>query len=90
MESVNSSRALAHLRDAEYGIRALVDRISLSSSPHGSAGAPVTVYRTQGRGRDPVRLLTASTCGAGMAETSAELRESGGRVYPAAPVLRVQ
>ncbi|MDR7110699.1 phosphomethylpyrimidine synthase [Microbacterium trichothecenolyticum] len=57
MESVHSSRVLAHLHDGEHDIRVPVDRIALEPSPDGSVSAPVTVYRTQGPGSDPVRGL---------------------------------
>jgi phosphomethylpyrimidine synthase len=57
MESVNSSRVLAHLHDTEHDIRVPVDQISLDPSPDGSVNEPVTVYRTQGPGSDPVRGL---------------------------------
>jgi phosphomethylpyrimidine synthase len=57
MESVRSSRVLAYLHDTELDIRVPVDRIPLDPSPDGSPNAPVTVYRTQGPGSDPVRGL---------------------------------
>ncbi|ODT10788.1 MAG: phosphomethylpyrimidine synthase ThiC [Microbacterium sp. SCN 70-18] len=57
MESVHSSRVRAHLHDTEHGIRVPVDRITLEPSPDGSVNEPVTVYRTQGPGSDPVRGL---------------------------------
>ncbi|WP_363429226.1 phosphomethylpyrimidine synthase ThiC [Microbacterium sp. LWH3-1.2] len=57
MESVHSSRVLAHLHDAEHDIRVPVDQILLDPSPDGSTNAPVTVYRTQGSESDPERGL---------------------------------
>jgi len=59
MDSVVAARSLAYLRDTEHDLHVPVDRIALDPSPDGSANPPVTVYRTEGPGSDPVVGLPA-------------------------------
>jgi phosphomethylpyrimidine synthase len=54
MDSVVTARALAFLHDTEHDLHVPVDRIGLDPSPDGTANPPVTVYRTEGPGSDPV------------------------------------
>ncbi|MGH1525338.1 phosphomethylpyrimidine synthase ThiC [Leifsonia sp. L25] len=54
MDSVVSARALAYLHDTEHDLHVPVSRIGLDPSPDGTANPPVTVYRTEGPGSDPV------------------------------------
>jgi phosphomethylpyrimidine synthase len=54
MASVSSTRSLAYLHDTEHNLHVPVSRVELSPSPDGTANAPVTVYRTEGPGSDPV------------------------------------
>ena len=57
MESVSSSHTLGYVEDIEHGIRVPVTQIALETSPNGEANEPLTVYRTEGPGSDPVRGL---------------------------------
>ncbi|SEH56409.1 MULTISPECIES: phosphomethylpyrimidine synthase ThiC [unclassified Leifsonia] len=54
MDSVVTARALAFLHDTEHDLHVPVDRIGLDPSPDGTANPPLTVYRTEGPGSDPV------------------------------------
>lgn len=54
MDSAVSARALAYLHDTEHDLHVPVSRIGLDPSPDGTANPPVTVYRTEGPGSDPV------------------------------------
>ncbi|MBS1906286.1 MAG: phosphomethylpyrimidine synthase ThiC [Actinobacteria bacterium] len=54
MGSARSACALAYLHDTDHDLHVPVTRIALDPSPDGSANAPVTVYRTEGPGSDPV------------------------------------
>ncbi|MGN6761611.1 MAG: phosphomethylpyrimidine synthase ThiC, partial [Leifsonia sp.] len=54
MDSVVTARALAFLHDTEHDLHVPVDRIGLDPSPDGTGNPPVTVYRTEGPGSDPV------------------------------------
>ncbi|MEN2738508.1 phosphomethylpyrimidine synthase ThiC [Microbacterium sp. X-17] len=57
MGSARSAHSLAHLHDTEHDIHVPVSRIALEPSPDGSVNEPLTVYRTEGPGSDPVRGL---------------------------------
>ena len=59
MDPVRSARSLAYLHDTESDLRVPVSRIALDPSPDGTPNGPVTVYRTEGPGSDPVVGLTA-------------------------------
>lgn len=48
---------LAHLEDAEHGIRVPVTEITQDDSPDGTPNAPLRVYRTMGPGADPEQGL---------------------------------
>ncbi|MGH1524155.1 phosphomethylpyrimidine synthase ThiC [Leifsonia sp. L25] len=54
MDSVVSARTLAYLHDTEHDLHVPVSRIGLDPSPDGTINPPVTVYRTEGPGSDPV------------------------------------
>ncbi|MGN8026366.1 phosphomethylpyrimidine synthase ThiC [Microbacterium sp. 22242] len=59
MGSRDSARTLAHLHDSAHDLHVPVTRIALDASPDGTENAPVTVYRTEGPGSDPVVGLPA-------------------------------
>lgn len=59
MGSRDSARALAHLHDSTHDLHVPVTRIALDPSPDGTQNPPVTIYRTEGPGSDPVVGLAA-------------------------------
>jgi len=59
MDPVRSARSLAYLHDTEFDLQVPVSRITLDPSPDGTPNGPVTVYRTEGPGSDPVVGLPA-------------------------------
>jgi len=59
MGSRDSARSLAHLHDSAHDLHVPVTRIRLDPSPDGTENPPVTIYRTEGPGSDPVVGLPA-------------------------------
>jgi len=59
MGSRDSARSLAHLHDSTHDLHVPVTRIRLDPSPDGTENPPVTIYRTEGPGSDPVVGLPA-------------------------------